>query len=77
MRLKQVKIIRDDARLDERGVPRSKGFGFLHFEKPEHALAALNEVRRRPPSSPLALAGSTGPRRCGRAKRGCLSMPAC
>jgi nucleolar protein 4 len=46
--LKQVKIVRDDDRLDRQGVPRSRGFGFVQFEKHEHALAALHTLGDNP-----------------------------
>ena len=40
----QVKIVRDEARLDERGEPRSRGFGFVQFSEHAHALAALEAL---------------------------------
>ena len=43
-KIRQVKIIRDEQRLDERGTPRSRGFGFVQFESHEHALSALNAM---------------------------------
>ena len=39
-----MKIVRDEERLGASGLPRSRGFGFLHFESHEHALAALNAM---------------------------------
>ena len=47
-KLKQVKIIRDEQRLDQKGVPRSRGFGFVHFESHAHALAALKGLSDNP-----------------------------
>lgn len=44
----QVKIVRDEERRDARGNPRSKGFGFLEFEKHEHALATLQALSDNP-----------------------------
>ena len=43
-KVKQVKIIRDEGRLDQHGLPRSRGFGFVQFEQHEHALAALHHL---------------------------------
>ena len=47
-KLKQVKIIRDEQRLDQKGVPRSRGFGFVHFESHAHAVAALKGLSDNP-----------------------------
>jgi len=47
-RLKQVKIVRDEERLDARGQPRSRGFGFVHFDEHVHALAALKKLGDNP-----------------------------
>ena len=49
-----MKIIRDESRLDVRGVPRSRGFGFVHFEAHEHSLAVLQGLG----DNPTALSGS-------------------
>lgn len=43
-----MKIVRDEERRDARGNPRSKGFGFLEFEKHEHALATLQALSDNP-----------------------------
>jgi nucleolar protein 4 len=46
--IKQVKILRDEGRLDRHGMPRSRGFGFVHFESHAHALAALHALSDNP-----------------------------
>ena len=46
--IKQVKILRDEGRLDRHGLPRSRGFGFVHFESHAHALAALHALSDNP-----------------------------
>ena len=34
--------------LDENGKPMSRGYGFVSFTKPDHALAALRAVNNNP-----------------------------
>ena len=47
-RLKQVKLVRDEERRDRTGQPRSRGFGFVEFDRHEHSLAALKRLGDNP-----------------------------
>jgi nucleolar protein 4 len=44
IRIKQVKIVRDDTKLDDEGNPRSRGYGFVEFMEHRHALQALQSM---------------------------------
>jgi nucleolar protein 4 len=42
--IKQVKVVRDDTKLDDQNQPVSRGFGFVEFEDHTQALEALRRV---------------------------------
>lgn len=44
----QVKIMRSLEKLDEQGLGRSKGFGFIEFKGHEHALKTLRCTNNNP-----------------------------
>ena len=46
--IKQAKIIRDAARIDQTGNARSKRYGFVEFKVHEDALAALRQLNNNP-----------------------------
>ncbi|KAL0224724.1 hypothetical protein RCL1_002636 [Eukaryota sp. TZLM3-RCL] len=53
VKVKQVKLVKDDTRLDEKGEARSKGYGFVEFFQHLHALAALRFLNNNPNISEL------------------------
>ena len=43
-----MKLVRDEERRDRTGQPRSRGFGFVEFDRHEHSLAALKRLGDNP-----------------------------
>ncbi|EDQ89233.1 uncharacterized protein MONBRDRAFT_25467 [Monosiga brevicollis MX1] len=46
--IKQVKVVRDRARVDREGNPRSLGYGFVEFKDHESAVQALRTINNNP-----------------------------
>ncbi|GFS65483.1 RNA-binding protein 28 [Trichonephila clavipes] len=44
----EAKVMKEFKKFDAQGIPLSKGFGFVSFNKHEYALKALNEVNNNP-----------------------------
>lgn len=46
--LKQARIERDSSKFDRDGLPKSRGFGFVQFVDPDHALICLRALNNNP-----------------------------
>nr|XP_053626962.1 RNA-binding protein 28-like [Cherax quadricarinatus] len=47
-KITEARIMRDFRNLNENGIPKSRGYGFVTFTEHEHALAALRKINNNP-----------------------------